>query len=68
VNSIQDAMAAAGLSPHKSLDLPADGKLHRYRVTGDKGGSNNGWAVLHDGPQPFGASGLGKSALCLTCG
>lgn len=59
--AILDAMAAAGLAPHKLLDLPADGKVHRYRVTGDKGGSNNGWAVLHDGPQPFGAFGSWKT-------
>jgi hypothetical protein len=34
-NTIQDAMALAGLAPSKAFDLPADGKVHRYRVTGD---------------------------------
>jgi putative DNA primase/helicase len=60
-NHILDAIAAAGLAPHKLIDLPADGKVHRYRVAGDKGGSNNGWAVLHDGPQLFGAFGSWKT-------
>jgi putative DNA primase/helicase len=55
--TIQDAMAAAGLAPHKAIELTGDGKLIRYRVTGDKGGSLNGWAVLNDGPEPFGAFG-----------
>lgn len=59
--SIQDAMAAAGLTPHKGLDLRGDGKLQRYRVEGDKSGSRNGWAVLHDGPVPFGAFGSWKT-------
>ena len=53
--TIQDAMAAAGLAPAKAIDLHQDGKIHRYRVTGDKGGSNNGWYVLHDGAGAFGS-------------
>lgn len=56
-NSIQDAMALAGLAPSKPIDIPADGKLHRYRVTGDKAGTRNGWFVSNDGLQPFGAFG-----------
>lgn len=60
--SIQDAIAAAGLTPHKALDLRGDGKLHRYRVEGDKSGSRNGWVVLHDGPAPFGAFGSWKTS------
>ncbi|MHB8949182.1 MAG: toprim domain-containing protein [Rhodoferax sp.] len=59
--TIQNAMAAAGLQPHKDLDLPTDGKIHRYRVTGDKSGSVNGWAVLHAGSSPFGAFGSWKT-------
>ena len=59
--SIQDAMAAAGLQPHKPLDLQANGKIHRYRVTGDKSGSVNGWAVLNDGPTLFGGFGSWKT-------
>ena len=30
------AMQAVGLAPAKAIDLIADGKLHRYRVEGDK--------------------------------
>lgn len=60
-NTIQDAMASAGLQPYKSLDLIADGRIHRFRLAGDKSGSRNGWAVLHDGPVPFGAFGSWKT-------
>lgn len=56
-NTLQDAMALAGLAPSKPTEIPGDGKVHRYRVTGDKAGSRNGWALLNDGPQPFGAFG-----------
>lgn len=59
--TIQDAMAAAGLTPHKPLDIPADGKVHRYRVTGDKSGSNNGWVVLNGDVTFFGAFGSWKT-------
>jgi len=48
-NTIHDAMASAGLRPHKPLDLEANGKIHRFRLDGDKSGSRNGWAVLHTG-------------------
>jgi len=56
-NTIQDAMASAGLRPHKPFDLPASGKLVRFRLEGDKSGSRNGWAVLHAGAVFFGAFG-----------
>lgn len=52
-----DAIRAAGLSPAKELDLRPDGQLIRFRVDGDKAGSRNGWAVLHDGPVLAGAFG-----------
>lgn len=61
-NTIHDAMASAGLHPHKAFDLCADGKLVRFRLTGDKPGSRNGWAVLHDGPAQFGAFGSWKTS------
>jgi len=61
-NTLHDAMAAAGLAPAKPIDLNPDGKIHRYRVTGDKGGSNNGWYVLHDGPMAFGAFGSWRNS------
>ncbi|UIF85156.1 toprim domain-containing protein [Cupriavidus sp. UYPR2.512] len=39
-------------------EIIADGKLHRYRVDGDKKGQRNAWAVLHlDGNKPAGAFG-----------
>lgn len=59
--TLYDAMAAAGLHPFKSLDLIGDGRLVRFRLQGDKPGSCNGWAVLHDGPAPFGAFGSWKT-------
>ncbi len=62
MTTIHDAMAVAGLQPHKPFDLPPDGKVHRYRVAGDKAGSRNGWAVLNDGPQPFGAFGSWRTS------
>ena len=61
MSTIQDAMAAAGLVPAKLLDQHPDGKIHRYRVMGDKSGSLNGWYVLHDGPTAFGAFGSWKT-------
>ena len=60
-NTIHDAMASAGLRPHKPLDLIPNGKIHRFRLDGDKSGSRNGWAVLNDGPMPFGAFGSWKA-------
>lgn len=55
--AMRDAMAMAGLSPSGTLDLRPDGRLVRFRLEGDKPGSRNGWAVLHDGPVPSGAFG-----------
>lgn len=60
-NTIQDAMASAGLRPHKPLELIGDGRIRRFRLAGDKSGSRNGWAVLHDGPQSFGSFGSWKT-------
>lgn len=62
-NTIQDAMASAGLRPHKPIDLPANGKIVRFRLDGDKSGSRNGWAVQHaaDGCGFFGAFGSWKT-------
>lgn len=55
-----DALAAAGLAMHKDSAV-ADGRLHRYRVDGDKAGSKNGWYVLHLDDKPFGAFGSWKT-------
>lgn len=60
-SSMLDAMRAAGLAPHKDVDLREDGKLTRYRVQGDKAGSRNGWAVLYSHPISSGAFGSWKT-------
>ena len=59
------AMADAGLAMHKPA-LVGDGRLHRYRVDGDKAGSTNGWFVLHNDSQPFGAFGSWKTGQSVT--
>lgn len=56
--AFQDAMMAAGIGYKGSIK--ADGKLHRFRVEGDKGGSLNGWYVLHMDGTPSGAYGSWK--------
>ena len=61
-----DAMRAAGLAPAKDLALVPDGRLRRYRVEGDKPGSANGWAVLHDGAIQSGAFGSWKTGVTHT--
>lgn len=55
------AISARGLEPAKRLELVADGRLHRYRIQGDKAGSQNGWYVLHEHPIPAGAFGSWKT-------
>lgn len=59
--SLADAMRGAGLAPAKPLDLQDDGKVHRFRVEGDKAGSRNGWYMLHSHPIPAGAFGSWKT-------
>ncbi len=49
-------MRMLGLGPVKFVPV-ADGRIHRYRVEGDKAGSLNGWCVLHPCPIPHGAVG-----------
>ena len=56
-----DAMRGAGLVPLKALDLQDDGKVHRFRIEGDKAGSSNGWYVLHSHPVQAGAFGSWKT-------
>lgn len=57
-----EAMAALGIAPHSQLNLITDGKIHRYRASGDKSGSENGWYVLYvDGAIPAGAFGSWKT-------
>jgi putative DNA primase/helicase len=57
----RDALAAAGLTPAKELNLQCDGKIHRYRAAGDKPGSYNAWYVLHSYPLLAGAFGSWKT-------
>lgn len=64
-NSFLRALADAGLAMFKEGPV-ADGALHRYRVTGDKSGSQNGWYVLHLDDKPFGAFGSWKTGQSLT--
>lgn len=51
-----DFMRIIGLAPVKDTPV-ADGRIHRYRVEGDKPGSKNGWYALHLDPIPHGAVG-----------
>ncbi len=61
MGSIHDAMAAAGLAPAKAIELNPDGKIHRYRITGDKAGSLNGWVVFHGEFGSFGSWKTGET-------
>jgi len=56
-------ISAAGLAPFEPLDMQPDGRVHRYRVQGDKSGSRNGWYVLHAHPVLAGAFGSWKTGL-----
>ena len=61
-DSFLSAMLALGVQAHGNLNLESDGKIHRYRVEGDKSGSENGWYVLYvDGALPSGAFGSWKT-------
>lgn len=55
-----DSMRAYGLEPVKG-DIVLDGRIHRFRVVGDKAGSQNGWYVGHLIPAPAGAFGSWKA-------
>lgn len=61
-NTMLDSMRAAGLAPHKEIELIPDGRIHRYRVQGDKPGSTNGFYVRHESPVPYGSFGSWKTA------
>lgn len=56
-----DAMRGAGLAPAGSIDITPDGRLHRYRIDGDKAGSRNGWYVQYSQPILAGAFGSWKT-------
>ncbi len=55
-----DSMRAYGLDPVKA-DIVLDGRIHRFRVNGDKADSQNGWYVGHLVPAPAGAFGSWKT-------
>lgn len=58
ITSFSDVMTTAGLS---GCGLPVDdGQLHRFKIEGDKSGSENGWYVLYGGEVPAGAFGCWK--------
>ncbi len=48
VVGLLDAMRALGIEPAEPSLIVADGLLRRFHVEGDKPGTLNGWAVLHD--------------------
>lgn len=59
-----DAMRANGIET--DAPIVADGQLHRFRVSGDKAGKENGWYVLHGDGVPAGAFGCWKRDLEVT--
>ncbi|WP_196221160.1 toprim domain-containing protein [Sansalvadorimonas verongulae] len=52
---IYDAMAKVGLAPPLGVEIVMDGLLHRYRVDGEKLGSQNGWYVCFPTAGVFGS-------------
>lgn len=57
----RQAMIEAGIGID---ELPIDdGQLHRFKVEGDKNGSNNGWYVLFGDNNPKGCFGSWKSGI-----
>ena len=61
VRDFLGAMADAGVAPHDPADIVADGRLHRFRVDGDRSGTANGWFVLHLDGVPAGIFGSWKA-------
>lgn len=66
VRGFLGAMADAGIPPHDPTDIVADGRLHRYRVAGDKPGTSNGWCVLHLDGIPAGIFGSWRAGFSST--
>lgn len=60
------ALADAGLAPRNDETIPADGKLHRFRVTADRPGQRTGWAILYADGTPRGTAGDWRSGERLT--
>lgn len=51
------AMADNGIEPHSEMCIAGDGQIHRFRVKGDRPGTQNGWYVLYIDNIPSGAYG-----------
>ena len=65
--AIAEAMTTHGVAPAQGAGaLTADGRLHRYRVEGDKPGTANGWAVIHLDGIPAAAFGSWKAGVYAT--
>lgn len=64
ISQIIDAMRAAGCAPHDPgvvvFGPPPSGVVHRYRVEGDKAGSQNGWFIFFEDGLPAGEFGSWK--------
>lgn len=58
-----DFMCSSGVEPHSSRTPIADGRIHRFRVSGDKSGSKNGWYVLYADGVAAGACGSWKTGV-----
>ncbi len=65
LSEILDAMARDGIAPADGA-LVADGRLHRYRVEGDKPGTRNGWYVIHLDGVPAAAYGSWRAGVSST--
>lgn len=66
VSQALDAMRASDCEPHDASVVTFDGVLHRYRIAGEKAGSENGWFVFYADKLPAGAFGSWKSGLAET--
>jgi putative DNA primase/helicase len=64
IDQFRRAMLAAGLEPPDQIN--ADGKRQRWRVAGDRAGSQNGWLVLYADGVPAGAFGCWKRGISET--
>lgn len=64
LDNFKNAMDAAGLSTRDAV-IP-DGRLHRFRVNGDKADSRNGWYVLYGDGVPAGSFGCWKRGVSQT--
>lgn len=58
IDRFSQAMREAGIETEAAIQ--ANGQRHRFRVIGDKAGSENGWYVLHLDGVPAGAFGCWK--------